>query len=222
MKYYETYDKRYKTAHKNGFLWIEENFDSIIIDTMKKYNISKNANILDMGCGEGRNCLHLLKLGYNVTGTDCSSEAIKTCKTLAKKRDLNGKFKVIDSVLYETEEKYDFIYSIAVLHMLLTDEDRLNFLKNLKNSLSQNGIALIAVEGDGKKQSATKIEDTFNTINFTIDDKAIEIPAISLRIVNWKTLNNEIKTAGLEIIDSYISNCIDDFDSCMIAIVRKK
>lgn len=222
MKYYETYDKRYKTVHENGFLWMEPNFDNIILETMEKYGIDKTAKILDMGCGEGRNCLHLLKLGYDVTGTDCSSEAIKTCENLAKERRLNGKFNVVDSVSNEDANKYDFIYSIAVLHMLLTDEDRLNFLENLKNSLKPNGIAMLAVEGDGKKESATKIEDTFQERDFTIDNKTIKIAAISLRIVNWEKLNEELESAGLEVIDSFVSDGIDDFDDSMIAIVRRK
>lgn len=222
MKYYETYDSRYKTAHENGFLWMEPNFDNIILETIEKYDIDKDAEILDMGCGEGRNCLHLLKLGYNITGTDCSTEAIETCKKLAQERGLEGKFCVIDSVANEDPKKYDFIYSIAVLHMLLTDEDRLNFLENLKNSLKSNGIAMIAVEGDGKKESATKIEDTFQERDFTIDNKTIKIAAISLRIVNWEKLNQELETAGLEVIDSFVSDGIDDFDNSMIAIVRRK
>ena len=45
--------------------------------------IDMEDSILELGCGEGRDAIHLLCQGYRVLATDISPEAIAYCRRLA-------------------------------------------------------------------------------------------------------------------------------------------
>lgn len=49
----------------------------------------KNGNILEVGCGEGKNSLFLAKQGFIVDAFDISENGIKKAKYLATKKILN-------------------------------------------------------------------------------------------------------------------------------------
>lgn len=53
----------------------------LLVRTLEKY-LSKNAKILDAGCGTGGTITYLQKAGFkNVQGVDSSNEALKYCRT---------------------------------------------------------------------------------------------------------------------------------------------
>ena len=58
---------------------------TLSIDMSHLYNdflkyISKGSNILDLGCGSGRDSLEFIKRGYNITAVDGSKRIINCCK----------------------------------------------------------------------------------------------------------------------------------------------
>lgn len=65
-KYYEAYEDRYKQIHAYDLQWASDTPSKIVLDTISKYQISKDASILEIGCGEGRDAACLLKAGYPV------------------------------------------------------------------------------------------------------------------------------------------------------------
>lgn len=80
--YYKAYDKRYKQTYENNILQETSKITNEVIDTIKKYKISKKSNILELGCGEGRDAIYLLNNGYNVLGVDYSFTVIDKCNEL--------------------------------------------------------------------------------------------------------------------------------------------
>lgn len=50
--------------------------------------LPEKANILDFGCGAGRNALYLARLGHEVTVSDLSRKAMTICETRAKAEGL--------------------------------------------------------------------------------------------------------------------------------------
>ena len=105
---------------------------------------------MEIGCGEGRDAIFLLNKNYNIVAIDYSNTAIEKCKELSEYK-YDNKFKQFDILNDKLDEKYDFIYSIAVIHMFVTEDHRNKFYKFIYEHLKQNGIALIVSMGDGEK-----------------------------------------------------------------------
>jgi tellurite methyltransferase len=49
--------------------------------------LASEADVLDMGCGEGRNALYLAERGFNVTAIDISAAGIKKLKHFADRKN---------------------------------------------------------------------------------------------------------------------------------------
>lgn len=102
--------------------------------------LKKGEHILDLACGKGRHAIYLNKLGFDVTGVDLSENSItmankKATKTLAfKVHDMREPF----------DTKYDAIFNLFTSFGYFDDEaDDIKVLKNIKNGLKPNGIAVI-------------------------------------------------------------------------------
>ena len=62
-EYYKAYDDRYKTYHTNeGVAWAGNRPSYILKDMFEKHIKDKpNAEILEIGCGEGQNAIYLMQ-----------------------------------------------------------------------------------------------------------------------------------------------------------------
>ncbi len=217
-KYYEAYDERYKVAHSKGVSWSSDKSSPIVLDTMKKYKIHPLNSILEIGCGEGRDSKELLERGYHLFATDISKEAIQYCKNLFPL--YKEHFSVFDCIREKHQEKYDFIYSIAVIHMFVLDEDRNKFYQFVKEHLTKDGIALICTMGDGIIEMQSNISNAFLLQEREHKSGKMMVAGTSCRMVSFKTFEKEIESNGLTVIEKGITMAFPDFNSLMFAVVR--
>ncbi len=63
MKYYEAYEERYKTVHQNGISWASDKSTPIVMDVIRRYHIQPEYELLEIGCGEGRDSKVVLDKG---------------------------------------------------------------------------------------------------------------------------------------------------------------
>lgn len=218
--YYKAYDKRYKQVYENGMLWTSNENTRDVMDVIVKYHISNKSKILDLGCGEGRDAIYLLNNGYNVLGVDYSDTVVQKCNELSKFQYMD-KFRQLDLVCDKLDDKFDFIYSVAVLHMFITDSHRKQFLSFIRNHLSFGGIALICVMGDGKKNFTSDYTKAFDDTKRVVmnNKKELNLATTSCRIVDWDTLIKEINSNNLQVIEKWISNSIPEFSEMMCVVV---
>jgi len=220
-KYYEAYDDRYKQVHKESLTWFSDSNSAIVIDTINHYFNNRRIKILEIGCGEGRDANFLLNKGYNVLATDISSIAIDYCKkNYQEKAEC---FQVINCLTESLQEKYDFIYAIAVIHMLVQDEDRESFYDFIYNQLSESGIALICSIGDGIEERNTDISQAFDLqkrIHGTTG-KELFLAGTSCRLVSFDRLSKEIRDNNFTLLNSGITSIKPDFPTTMYAIIKK-
>lgn len=221
-KYYEAYDERYKQIHGQDLQWSSEKPSKIVAETMQSVSLPTNSKILEIGCGEGRDAYLLLTQGFDVLATDVSCEAVSYCKK--KFPNFAEHFQVVDCVIEKLDKKFDFIYAVAVIHMLVADNDRNAFYRFIREHLSANGTALICTMGDGSFERQTDIHTAFDIMERIHGEtgKTVQIANTSCRIVSFATFEEEIVGNGLVIIKQGITAVEPDFPQMMYAVVKNK
>lgn len=191
-------------------------------ETIDAFSITSQHKLLEIGCGEGRDAFPLLKQGYDLLATDVSPEAIHFCQ--CNLPDLSNHFRVLDCVSGKMDCKFDFIYAVAVIHMLVLDEDRNAFYGFVREHLNPTGIALICTMEDGKLERRTDIRHAFDIQDRIHEQtgKAVRIAATSCRVVNFQTFEQELDLNGLAIIKQGITSINPNFSQMMYAVVKAK
>lgn len=220
-KYYEAYEQRYRQVHEKSLLWASEKSSPIVYETMRKYGMPDDAKILDVGCGEGRDCLFLLGQGYDVQAIDISREAIRYCKSKAGAEN-EGRFHVVDVCADGFEGTFDYIYSVATLHMLVLEQDRKRYLSFIKNHLSEKGYALILTMGDGQMESESDVKEAFEDRKRThqATGEQLLVAATSCKMVSFETFRKELHSSGFSIVEDGLTQIEGDFPTIMYAVVR--
>ena len=219
-KYDEAYDLRYRQVHAQGLTWFDGAPTPIVAQVMERYHITGDKRMLEIGCGEGRDAAPLLGKSCNLLATDVSPHAVEDCK----KRFPQWKehFRCLDCLKDKLDEQFDFIYAMAVLHMLVPDEDRAGFWGFIREHLTENGLGLVMVMGDGEITRATDIASAFDT-QVRVHEKTgreVEIASTSCRMVTTEELRKEIRAAGLTEVDMGRTAC-EDFPMATYAVVKR-
>ncbi|GGG26369.1 class I SAM-dependent methyltransferase [Pontibacter amylolyticus] len=100
--------------------------DIYLFDQLLKGRIQKGMQLLDAGCGAGRNIAYLMRAGVQVYGADISAEAIKITRELASELAptlpaRNFVVADLDALPFENE-KFDVVLCSAVLHFARSEE----------------------------------------------------------------------------------------------------
>jgi len=115
--------------------WYNEKLDADLENEMRQRKII-GGRFLDLGTGPGTQAIQLAKMGFDVTGTDLSENAIQ------KARKLDGKINfVVDDILNSRLEKnsFDYILDRGCFHVLSNDKwDR--YCKQTHDILDENGL----------------------------------------------------------------------------------
>lgn len=218
-KYYEAYDERYKTVHEKGIRWFGDEGSPIVSEMILKFNITKDMKLLEIGCGEGRDAEVLLKAGYQVLATDISPKAIAYCKELLP--EFGDSFQVLDCVKDSLPEKFDFIYAVAVIHMLVEEEDRAAFYRFVYNHLSEEGIALICTMGDGTVEFQSDISTAFDLQEREHSGQMVSVAGTSCRVVTKETFEKELQENDLEIMELGQTCIPEQFPEMIYAVVKR-
>ena len=128
MKIAKRYDKNYWDGKRDygygGYKYIKNRWTPVAKSLIKKYRLTNNSNILDVGCGKGFLLYEIKKIlpKIRITGVDLSRYAIKNSKKEIKKY-LNV-FDIRNNLPYK-KNYFDLAFSINTLHNL-----ELNYLMN--------------------------------------------------------------------------------------------
>lgn len=219
-KYYEAYDERYKTAHAKGVSWETLRSTPIVLDTIGRFGIRPEQALLEIGCGEGRDAGTVLKNGYNLTATDISPEAIAYCRKTMP--EFSQHFRILDCLSTPLEARFDFIYAVAVIHMLVPEEDRDGFYRFIHDHLNQGGLALICSMGDGHFEMQSDISRAFELQEREHPSGRMKVAGTSCRMVSFAVFEAELERNRLEIIEKGITSSMPNFNSLMYAVVKMK
>ena len=218
--YYEAYEDRYQTIHALGHAWSSDRPTPIVGEILARYGVPKTASLLELGCGEGRDAVPLLRAGRKLLATDISPEAVAWCRDLAP--EYADCFRVLDCLGGELPNRFEFIYAVAVLHMLTEDADRHAYLSFIREHLEDGGLALICTMGDGTSERSTDPALAFDEVERSHDAGPVTVAATTMRMVSSGTFEKELDRAGLETAEKGLTPSFPDFNELMYAVVKKK
>jgi tRNA (uracil-5-)-methyltransferase TRM9 len=119
--------------------------------------LEKGLNGLEVGCGNGKNILYR-KDDLNIKGIDICDKLVDICK----KKNLDVIQGNMTSLPY-SDESFDFVYCIAVLHHLKTKEERIQALNEIFRVCKKGGKIFVLVwafeqEENSKRKFKTQDE----------------------------------------------------------------
>lgn len=109
--------------------------------------LSKDARILDVGCGDGRHSLYLAKSSFQVDAFDISTNAIDKLNYLKEKYKFNINTYICDVLDFEFNYKYDLIIVHGVLQFIKKEKQPI-VIDLLKKWTKTNGYNIIALFTD--------------------------------------------------------------------------
>lgn len=160
---------------------------AIYVNEMIKDN---NKNIIELGCGNGRDSIFFANNNHDVLAIDqCKSEILF----------LQNQYRQIENLVFRCDDftslnldgRYDIVYSRFTLHSITKDEER-RVLKWAYDSLNSNGLFCIEVRGH-KNEIFRLGEAVDNEEDAYIYDNHYR------RFLNFDNLCSDLKKLGFSI-----------------------
>jgi SAM-dependent methyltransferase len=133
----------FATKQPNEVSWTQQ-YPKTTMDYLEKLNLSKTANIIDIGGGDSNLVDALLEKGYqNIWVLDISEFALERAKKrLGDKANL-VKWIVSDIIEFKPEVAFDFWHDRAVFHFLTDNVSVNKYVAIIGNAINQNGNFLL-------------------------------------------------------------------------------
>ncbi len=118
--------------------------DIYLFDQILKNRFDNEMNILDAGCGGGRNLVYFLRNDYKVFGIDENPQAVEQARILAKTLSPNlppenFQTATVESIPFQ-DARFDAVISSAVLHFARNEEDFTKMLAEMWRVLKPGGL----------------------------------------------------------------------------------
>lgn len=129
----------------------------VVMDTLKLLDVT-NIQVLDLGCGVGRNSIPIAQEVKNGNGTVTCIDLILSAIDLLNRNAL--KYEVEDIIVAEVadvekydipQERYDYIVACSCLEHVSSEEVLLSKLKQMQDGTKNNGIHCILMSTDVKE-----------------------------------------------------------------------
>lgn len=133
----------YYEENANSLISRYESADVTDVQQLLLQTFDKKSELLEIGCGSGRDASFMVKSNYDVTAIDGSKNMIDEAKKVHPELSLKLFHKTLPSNL-EFNRTFDGIYSIATL-MHLSKNDLEQTILKIYNLLNQNGKFLMSV-----------------------------------------------------------------------------
>ncbi len=215
------------------------------------FEVDKNTEIADFGCGPGLYTTKLAERGAIVTGIDFSDNSLKYAKQVAAEKGLKINYVLTNYLDFETTNSFDLITMIMCDYCVLSPEQRKIMLSKFNSLLKPDGSVLLDVYSlnsfNQKEESATyelnqlngfwSPDDYYCFVNtFKYEKEKIILDKYTIieesrrrTVYNWlqcyskDTLRNEFEENGFKVEEIYSDVAGKAFiqESTEIAIVAK-
>jgi len=132
-------DDLYKNIPLEEIPWNVETPPQLLVELVDSGKVQP-CKAIDLGCGAGNYAIYLAGRGFEVTGVDFSSKAIKIAKENTKRKETNCNFFVADVIneLHKVNQTWDFAYDWGLLHHIFPQQ-RKKYIQNIRRILNPKG-----------------------------------------------------------------------------------
>lgn len=138
------WEKVYNTRLAHEHSWFDKEC-SITLNKIENFNLNKDADIIDIGCGDAFLLEKLLSQGYeNLYGLDISASVIKRAKERLGDKARQIHWIIADLQQFETGTEFELWHDRAVFHFLNSEEAIAHYVKLVSESICHGGHFLIS------------------------------------------------------------------------------
>lgn len=196
QEYHKEFFKKAKLFEKGT--WIAESEDNLLKLIEEAFGYKKNVQVLDLGCGVGRNAIPIAKIigpnGGTVTCVDVLDIAIEKLKENSEKYGVSNH---IESEVAEVEKfsikegYFDLILSFSVLeHGVSNEASFFNVIRNIKNGTKKEGLNYLGITTNLEELDAKTLEKLPKDIVYDASfDEALSDLKDTYK--DWEIVSNE-------------------------------
>lgn len=237
--YYYGYDARYRTVYQEGaILWESASSNESLRRILDRYPEILSVQVIDLGCGEGRDSLYLGGLGVDVVGMDVSRSALDKGRARALEMGVEGRVQFLEGdIVYlrnVKDEAYGCALNMGCLHMLTSPSQRARHLARVFEILKPGGYFLIDHcqrdwgRGFYSIPDFDKIADNFipgrsvpRRIRTEEGEKEILLTVLPYQEKEEADLIAEVTVHGFDLVES-LSSMTEAFGHSAILLFQKK
>jgi len=176
---------------------------SFAIYVKDKY-LDKDKKLLELGCGNGRDCLFFASNGINTTAIDMAEDEITYLNSIDTKNVnfINGDFTQLSEF-----KNFDYVYSRFTFHSIEDKSENL-VLSQLKNILKTGGLFLL----EARSTKDEELEKVFGTGHFR-------------RYLDFEKTIKKIEAQGFYILEKHESRGLAIYkteDPYLLRIIAKR
>jgi len=106
----------------------------------KNIELTENATILDVACGNGRHSNYFAELGYNIVGFDLSNNLLKIAQKNKLKNNSKTNYFCADVRAIPLKSTFDLVLNLFTsFGYFYSDEENFSFINFLSNHVNKNG-----------------------------------------------------------------------------------
>jgi|SRR5690606_28909140 len=159
------YNKYYQTENLFGEPYPE------LIEFFTEY--PNKGNLLDLGCGQGRDSIALARIGYSVTGIDNSKVGIEQMSQTGQVENLNLVGRVDDIYAFDRFDEFDIILLDSMFHFTKKDKEKeIGLIKKIISGLRNGSLIVVCIQDTGNKVQILNKAIDFKKSQKRIVDKA--------------------------------------------------
>ncbi len=204
--------------------WLQKPVKTVmdLLDNFKDYT---ELNVLDLGCGVGRNCIPIAQEFKNI---DCNIDCIdildfaieelnRNSIVYGVENEINGFISSIDDFEIE-ENRYDLILAVSALEHINSDVAFINKLEEIKNGTRKNGIVCLIINSEITE--INKYNGQELVPQFEVNLKTENLIGILKKIFDgWKIIKSTVRNQRYDIPRE---GCVADLTTDVVTYVAKK
>ncbi len=130
------WDKIYSGKRPGQVSWTQD-VPQISLDFIHSFNLTRSANIIDIGGGDSKLVDYLLDEGYeNITVLDISATALEKTKNRLGNKGKKVHWVVSDVTAFKPDSTYDVWHDRATFHFLTTSEQVVKYIETARKSVN--------------------------------------------------------------------------------------